>query len=991
MRLPFARRPASASLILTVSGLLLIVSASATRSDEKPSPKPAEKDSSKFLRPKPDQADVVASISPSTARAGDTVKYSVTAKLGDHWHIYKYSNEKQDPETGPRPTKFDFFDTGGLKTKGEWKASKPVIAKAEPAFDNQVLEFYEDEVTWTIELDVPEGTAPGKKNLQAQIRYQICDPQQCKSPVRVTLPPVELMVEAPGGAAAAKPAPSSPGAAVAAKPAAPNAKEAPSASTTRSEVKRNAPAPTERDSSKFRLPKLNEAQIVPSLSSATAKAGETVRYSATAKLGKNWHIYKYSKEEVEPGNGPQATTFDFFDTGGLKLKEDWKASKPAIAKAEPAWDNKIIEFYEDEVTWSIELTVPEGTEPGKKRLQAQIQFQICDPHQCKPPVHVTLAPVELTVVAGAGGASGTSAAKPAASDSVSSGATKPPANEASSASDNASSAVARENAPAIAKSNAAGNQETSTSATRNAAGTGSASSTPPATGSGSGDPVSDAAAKANQGIIPFLIFSAFGGLLALVMPCVWPMVPITVNFFVKQGQAKQGRSTTGLAITYCLAIIGIFTSFGVLCSFFFSASALQRLAANPWLNTVVALLFLAFGLSLLGLFEFRLPSFLLNASAKGESRGGLIGVVFMALTLTITSFTCTFPVVGGLVVMAAGGKFFYPIIGLATFATVLALPFFLLALAPGLLSKMPKSGDWMNAVKVVGGLIELGAAFKFINTAEIGFGSGIEDTWFNAAVVLTIWIILSAVCGLYLLGMFRTDHDHDEVKIGPGRLLIGSGFLVLALFLAPALFGRPLQSQLWNQVVGLLPPDVDNLTHAVAVPGPAIPGGRGEEAVTDATSSDPDEAERQQKSFHGVVWGWSLDAARERAKAEKRPILIDFTGVFCPNCRQMEQAVMPRPEIVKLLKQFVPVQLYTDIVPLKPLKQAQKLELAEKNAKLLVDLTNDNANPSYVVLAPDGGVLARLNRAAPWEEFARFLNDGLSNYQSKDSVAQNSR
>ena len=223
-------------------------------------------------------------------------------------------------------------------------------------------------------------------------------------------------------------------------------------------------------------------------------------------------------------------------------------------------------------------------------------------------------------------------------------------------------------------------------------------------------------------MIPFLIASALGGLFALVMPCVWPMVPITVNFFVKQGQGQSGRSkATGLAIIYCLSIIGVFTAVGVLFSFFFSASALQTLANNPWLNFFVAALFVVFGLSLLGLFEIRLPSFLLNASAKGEGRGGLVGVVFMALTLTITSFTCTFPVVGGLLVMAANGNFLYPIIGLATFATVLALPFLLLALSPSLISKMPRSGDWMNAVKVVGGLIEIGAALKFINAAELAF------------------------------------------------------------------------------------------------------------------------------------------------------------------------------------------------------------------------------------------------------------------------------
>src|SRR5205814_8974498 len=190
----------------------------------------------------------------------------------------------------------------------------------------------------------------------------------------------------------------------------------------------------------------------------------------------------------------------------------------------------------------------------------------------------------------------------------------------------------------------------------------------------------------------------------------------------------------------------------------------------------------------------------------GEGRGGLIGVVFMAMTLTITSFTCTFPVVGGLLVMAAGGDFLYPILGLATFAAVLALPFFLLALSPSLISRMPRSGDWMNAIKVVGGLVEIGAALKFINTAELAFVPP-EDAWFNAHVVLTSWIALSAVCGLYLLGVFRTEHDHDQVKVGPGRLIFGAAFLGLAVVMFPALFGRAPHGQVWPRlIVRRLPP-----------------------------------------------------------------------------------------------------------------------------------------------------------------------------------------
>ena len=478
-----------------------------------------------------------------------------------------------------------------------------------------------------------------------------------------------------------------------------------------------APKPAKKDSRPMIRPKT--VTLTTSVEPDVARAGETVSYQVTAKLEPGFHIYQYSKKSAE--EGPENTQFDLFDTAGLEVAGDWTASRPPIRKKDEVFPKlEFVEFFEDEVTWSIPLRVPPGTEPGKRILRGQARYQVCDAKGCSIPGQWTLPDVTLTIEPGAARASSTPAPAPPS-------ATPPPA---------ASATRRKPPRPPRAR-------------------------TPPRPRGGQ-----RGGEDGRAGILPFLLFSALGGLSALVMPCVWPMVPITVNFFVKQGQAKKG-STTGLAITYCLAIIGVFTAVGVLFSFFFSATSLQRLANNPWLNLAVAGLFLLFGLSLLGLFEIRLPNFLLNASAKGEGRGGLIGVVFMALTLTITSFTCTFPVVGGLLVMAAGGQFFYPIIGLATFATVLALPFFLLALAPGLLSKMPRSGDWMNAVKVVGGLVEIGAAFKFLNTAELAYVTP-ENAFFDAQLVLSAWVVLAVVCGLYLLGLFRTDHDHEEVKVGPG-------------------------------------------------------------------------------------------------------------------------------------------------------------------------------------------------------------------------------
>jgi thiol:disulfide interchange protein DsbD len=360
--------------------------------------------------------------------------------------------------------------------------------------------------------------------------------------------------------------------------------------------------------------------------------------------------------------------------------------------------------------------------------------------------------------------------------------------------------------------------------------------------------------------------------------------------------------------------------------------------------------------------------------------------MFMALTLTITSFTCTFPVVGGLIVMASKGQFFYPVVGLATFSTVLALPFFLLALSPGLLSRLPKSGDWMNAVKVVGGLIEIGAAFKFINTAEIGFGAVPEEAWFDAQVVLSIWVVLAAVCGVYLLGLFRTDHDHEDVRVGPARMLLGSLFLGIALFLAPALFGRPPASKIWYTIVGLLPPDVGDFTPAGSnAPGPGNVAGCQE---VKAQSNDPKTAEREQKNCHGVQWGMSFEAAQEQARTEGRPILIDFTGVNCANCRTMEKGVMPRPEIVKLLEKFVTVQLYTDFVPIGSLTQEQREELAAQNQTLLLEKAGEATNPFYVALMPDGKVIGAVGGYVPPARFAAFLNKALAKNEGANKVAQ---
>jgi thiol:disulfide interchange protein DsbD len=896
-------------------------------------PKPAKKDTFAGLKPK--NAVLTTSVEPAEAKPGETVTFQVTAKLDPGAHIYKYSKDKAQGR-GPSSTSFDFFDPAGLKVEGDWVASKEAEKHKDPNFaDVEFVEYHEDEVTWSIKLKVPTDTTPGKKSLRCQARYLVCTAKSCSVLGQWTLPEAVLTVLPAKGQGDQS-----------AEVSKENVQQRPI-------VTADSPKPSKNDST---APKPKNAVLTTSVEPAEAKPGETVTFQVTAKLDPGAHIYKYSKDQ---GQGPasSSTSFDFFDPAGLKVEGDWVASKEPEKHKDPSLAGvEFVEYHEGEVTWSIELKVPTDTTPGKKSLRCQARYQVCTDKSCSIPGQWTLPEVVLTIL------------------------------PAQVKADELAAAVAPVDRKVESTPEIESKGKTSAASLKSP----SASEASTASRSPTSVAQSEIAQTAQQGLLPFLIASALGGLFALVMPCVWPMVPITVNFFVKQGQGPEGKGkATGLAFIYCLSIIGVFTAVGVLFSFFFSAASLQTLANNPWLNLGVAALFLAFGLSLLGLFELRLPSFLLNVSAQGESRGGLIGVFFMALTLTITSFTCTFPVVGGLLVMAAGGNFFYPIVGLATFATVLALPFFLLALSPGLISRMPRSGDWMNAVKVVGGLVEIGAALKFLNTAELASVTA-ENAWFDAQVVLTSWIALSVVCGFYLLGLFRTDHDHDAVKVGPGRLVMGTLFLGLALYMSPALFGRPPQSLVWDRlIVGMLPADSTKFNSVVQFAGGDGESSSGLLKDIKATSTDPAQAEREEKKAHGVLWGMSFDQARELAMQSKKPILIDFTGVNCANCRLMERTVFSRPDVISLLKQFVTVQLYTDFVQIDQITPEQRAKLAELNQQHLLKLAQEQTNPVYVVLSPTGDVISKIGGYNEPPVFVNFLTKALAKLPDNLKVGSN--
>ncbi len=458
-------------------------------------------------------------------------------------------------------------------------------------------------------------------------------------------------------------------------------------------------------------------------------------------------------------------------------------------------------------------------------------------------------------------------------------------------------------------------------------------------GTASAPDLSDGA-PGSDGLLAFVI-SAFGaGFVALLTPCVFPMVPVTVAFFLKQSEKKTG-SPIGLAIVYCLGIVGTFTVLGLLVAVVFGPTKLNALANDPWLNLGFSVLFLVFALMLLGMFEIRVPSWLLTWSSRRESSGGVVGALFMALTFTLVSFTCTFAFVGTLLVLAAKGDRFWPILGMLAFSTAFASPFFLLALFPSMLKKLPKSGGWMNTVKVTMGLVELALVLKFLSVADIGFSPDGLPWIVDRVSFLSGWVVIASITGIYLLGLFRMSHDSPTDGISALRCFMAIGFLGFAAYVAAGVFAAtPPKGWLWQQVAAFAPPDAPS--HLV--------------------------------DFREAV---------RIASKEKKPLFIDFTGVNCVNCRKMEQTVLSKEEIHQVLKQTVQVQLYIDRVPGVTDSKEHDALLA-MNRQLQTEWFKDVTLPGYAIVSPDGKVLmARFRGLDPsgGANFLKFLNSGLANWK----------
>ena len=479
----------------------------------------------------------------------------------------------------------------------------------------------------------------------------------------------------------------------------------------------------------------------------------------------------------------------------------------------------------------------------------------------------------------------------------------------------------------------------------------------------------------------YFLAAVLGGLVGLLMPCVFPMIPMTVSFFSKEGH--KGKRD---ALLYGLFIVLIFIIFGLVLSAIFGAD-LGNIMSTHWIpNLLFAVIFLIFAFSLLGYFEIALPSSWVNGSAKRQRQGGIAGIFFMALTLVLVSFSCTLPIAGAVALNAAGGSFLKPIIGMLGFSLGIAVPFTIFALFPGLLKKLPKSGGWMNTLKVILAFVELAFALKFINVPDQTYHWGILDR----EVYLAFWIVLFSLLGLYLLGKIRFPLD-DEYPVQKSwfRFTLSIFVFTFVVYMIPGMFGAPLKA-----ISGWLPPMTTQDFDVSAIVRNEVAANGGGQGATYQWTEEPLYADKLKIPF-GIKGYFDYDQALRVAKKEGKPVFLDFTGHGCTNCRKVENAVWIDPEVRRIFAEEVIVcTLYADdkIIEL-PDNEKGKLKdadgdpitmLGAKNRHIEQTIYHENSQPCYFVVDPDGKILSGPTYyERDKDKYIQFLRAGIDKFNQQ--------
>lgn len=467
-----------------------------------------------------------------------------------------------------------------------------------------------------------------------------------------------------------------------------------------------------------------------------------------------------------------------------------------------------------------------------------------------------------------------------------------------------------------------------------------------------------------KGLFTIFFLAFLSGFAALLTPCVFPMIPMTVSFFTKQSKTRAKGIKN--AIIYGLSIILIYVVLGTIVTAIFGADSLNALSTNVYFNIIFFVLLVVFATSFLGAFEIMLPNSWANKVDSQADRGGVVGILFMALALAIVSFSCTGPIVGTLLVEAASKGGIAPIVGMLGFSLALALPFMLFAMFPGWLNSMPRSGGWLNTVKVSLGFLELALAFKFLSNADLV----LQAHWLEREVFLAIWIAIFGAWALYLLGKIKLPHDSPTESISVGRLFMALVVSIFTIYMIPGLWGAPLKI-----ISGFPPP----MTYSES---PYGVGGKGSSA--DAVTI-PDGAKL---GAHDIIAFTDYEKGMAYAKSVNKPVLLDFTGFACVNCRKMEDYVWSEPAVLGVLKNdIVLISLYVDDKQELPESEQYISETTGKKVKTIGNKWSDfqmknyhaNAQPYYIVLDKDGN---RLNEAVGYtpdaEEYKTWLESGIN-------------
>jgi thiol:disulfide interchange protein len=621
---------------------------------------------------------------------------------------------------------------------------------------------------------------------------------------------------------------------------------------------------------------------------AEERNGETF-IVAKATIQKGWHVYS----QKVPNDGPLPTTFSL-----VKGKEYSLSGKQIESKPIEKMDNvfgAVISYFEDKAEFSQKI------KPNSEMdfvVKGSIEFMACNDNSCLPPdviefdIKVKGKPLEKKKT-------DTLAALGEKVDTL---------------------------ATEISDTLKNGSSETSS-----------------VIGSDKDDDPKD-----SSSLLAIFLGGFIGGLLALMTPCVFPMIPLTVSFFTKRASSR-GKGIAS-ALFYGGSIISVYTGLGMLITVVFGADALNEMASNGIVNMLFFIVFVVFAISFLGAFEITLPNWLLNKADAESDKGGLGGIFFMAITLSLVSFSCTGPIIGNLLVEAAvNGNRLGPATGMFGFSLALALPFGLFAVFPSWLSSLPKSGGWLNTVKVSLGFLELALAMKFLSTVDLAYHWNIV----TREIFLAFWIGIFSMWALYLIGMFRFSYDDETGHISIGRGLLAMVIFSFVIYLVPGMFGAPLKL-----ISGFPPPSFYSEGWNAGGSAPAL----------SHTSSSSTKTSNNKHCPHGLNCFHDYQEALAFAKKENKPLMVDFTGWSCVNCRKMEDQVWSDPQVLqRIANDYVLVSLYVDDKEALPesqqyvsAKTGKKIKtVGNKWSDLEIERYDRNSQPYYVLLDHEEKLLTK--------------------------------